>query len=142
MEFTLKRILFTDDGVLGVLVCNNEPVCLTLEQEWKNNAKGISCIPEGSYLCQLGDHPKHGRTYEVLDVPGRSAILIHSGNTEADTQGCILVGKEYGKIDAIDPDKGVTEKQLAVLNSKEAFADFMALTNGSASFALHVKGVL
>lgn len=129
MELTLKRVLFSNDGTIGVLINGNRPICLTLERDWLDNAKGLSCIPEGSYLCVLGDHPKHGTTYEVTNVPGRDAILIHSGNTEADTEGCILIGNQYGLINGA----------LAVLNSKITFDAFMTMTNGAASFALHIK---
>lgn len=139
MEFTLKRVLLTDDGVVGVLINGNRPICLTLEEEWRDNAKGISCIPNGSYLCQRVVTPKHGLTYQVMDVPSRTAILIHSGNTEADTEGCILVGKEYGIVDAKDDDAGQIEKQLAVLRSKEAFGEFMKIVGDKQSFALHIK---
>ena len=139
MEFTLKRVLLTDDGVAGVLINGSRPVCLTLEEEWKDNAKGISCIPNGDYLCQRVTTPKHGLTYQVMDVPGRTAILIHSGNTEADTEGCILVGKEYGIVEAKDDDSGQVEKQIAVLRSKEAFSEFMRIVGDKQTFALHVR---
>ena len=139
MELTLKRILITDDGVLGVLICGHRPVCLTLEEEWKENARGISCIPAGSYLCQKVTTPKHGETYQVLDVPGRSSILIHSGNTEEDTEGCILVGKEFGDIMREDEDTKKQIRKLAVLRSKEAFAEFMRVIDGKPTFALHVR---
>jgi hypothetical protein len=34
---------------------------------------------------------------KLIDVPGRSGILIHPGNVEANTEGCILVGESaYG----------------------------------------------
>jgi len=139
MEFILKRVLLTDDGVAGVLINGSRPICLTLEEEWKDNAKGISCIPNGSYLCQKVVTPHHGKTYQVMNVPGRTSILIHSGNTEADTEGCILVGKEYGILETKDDDSGQTEKQLAVLRSKEAFAEFMNIVGDKETFALHVK---
>ncbi len=139
MELTLKRVLFTDDGTIGVLTCGFAPICLTLEEDWRDNAKGMSCIPEGSYICQAVNTPKHGDTFRVRDVPGRSDILIHSGNTEADTEGCILVGKEYGYIQAKDDQSGQTEEQLAVLRSKEAFQDFMDAVKGKETFALHIK---
>lgn len=139
MEFTLKRVLFTDDGVLGVLIKGSKEVCRTLEREWKDNARGLSCIPEGSYLCQRVDTPKHGNTFEVTSVPHRTAILIHSGNTEADSEGCILVGMEVGELKEKDATTGAIEPQMAVLRSKEAFEKFMDLTEGKNSFALHVK---
>ena len=139
MELTLKRFLVTDDGVVGVLINGNRPICLTLEEEWKDNARSISCIPAGSYLCQKVTTPRHGETYQVLDVPGRTAILIHSGNTEEDTEGCILVGKEFGDIERIDEDTKQKIKKLAVLRSKEAFAEFMRVVDGKQSFALHIR---
>ena len=139
MEMTLKRVLITDDGVIGVLTCGNAPVCLTLEEEWKDNARSISCIPAGSYLCKRVVTPRHGETFEVMNVPGRSSILIHSGNTEADTEGCILVGKEFGKVTAKDKEDESASSKIAVLRSKETFKEFMDVLQGKESFALHVK---
>lgn len=139
MELTLKRVSLTDDGVIGVLLSGVYPICLTLEEEWKDNAKGISCIPAGSYVCKRVVTPKHGETFEVTGVPGRTAILFHSGNTEADTEGCVLTGMEYSYIDAVDDDTGIKEKQVAVLRSREAFFLFMEACLHKDSFTLHVK---
>ena len=131
MEMTLKRVLFTDDGTQGVLITDGRLKFLTLEPEWKNNARGISCIPEGQYLCKRVDTPKHSITFEVMQVPGRDSILIHSGNTEADTEGCILLGMEAGEVDG----------KRAVLRSKEAFEKFLKLTNDKQTFMLSVKNL-
>lgn len=140
MEITIKRVCFTDDGVLGVMIFNNKPVCVTLEEEWKDNKNSISCIPgDRSYLCQRYTRPSGMVTYQVLDVPGRTFILFHPGTTEIDTEGCILQGKEFGTVEAKDDDSGQKERQIAVLRSKEAFNDFMNLTNEKPTFLLHIK---
>ena len=37
--------------------------------------------------------PKFGYVPAVLNVPGFTDILIHAGNSDKDTRGCILVGR-------------------------------------------------
>jgi hypothetical protein len=85
-------------GTLGHLtVPGIAQTIFTLEEPWQDNKRQISCIPAGSYLCVPHgwekDSQKHfKRVWEVTNVPNRSAILIHAGNTLRDTMGCILVG--------------------------------------------------
>jgi hypothetical protein len=68
----------------------------TIELPYKGNQTNISCIPPGRYKCKKKISPTKGECISVLDVPGRSNILIHSGNYASglvvDTQGCILPG--------------------------------------------------
>jgi Family of unknown function (DUF5675) len=80
---TLGELLFDDRSRTGVY---------TLEQPWRNNEHDVSCIPLGEYLCISHNSPHFHDVWEVNDVPGRTAILIHAGNTVKDTHGCILVG--------------------------------------------------
>lgn len=139
MELTLKRVSMTDDGVIGVLLSGVYPICLTLEEEWKDNAKGISCIPAGIYTVKRVTTPKHGETFTVTGVPGRDAILFHPGNTEEDTMGCVLTGMEYSYLKVLDEEEGIKVSKLAVLRSKEAFALFMDACKGKEQFQLNVK---
>ena len=118
---TLQRISTTQDGTFGVMLYEKVPFLLTLERPWRDNARGISSIPDGSYRVKRTVTPKHGNTFEVQDVPGRSAILIHTGNTEVDVEGCIVVGMQFGRLDAKDPDTGQVESQPAVLRSKDGY---------------------
>lgn len=50
-------------------------------------------IPAGVYSAYGQTSPKFGTTKLYLNVPGRSGILFHGGNTTEDTRGCILTGK-------------------------------------------------
>lgn len=67
--------------------------CYTLELPDLNNQKRISCIPDGNYNVEKRYSTKYKNHFHVLDVPNRSYILIHQGNYNWHTKGCILVGK-------------------------------------------------
>ena len=38
----------------------------------------------------------HTQNYEITNVPGRTAILMHTGNLHNHTSGCLLPGEDYG----------------------------------------------
>lgn len=101
---------------------------VTLERPWRNNEVGVSCIPLGTYRCVRTDSPHFGDTFEVL-VEGRSHILFHSGNIDADTHGCIILGTHFGTLDG----------QPAVLESKTAREQFMQSLVGVNEFSLEVR---
>ncbi|NME67204.1 DUF5675 family protein [Flammeovirga aprica] len=67
----------------------------TLELPDKNNARSISCIPRGTYLCKPYSSKNYPNHYEVKNVPNRSHILFHEGNFNHNTEGCILMGKSF-----------------------------------------------
>jgi len=94
MRIKLHRVHQSDKGTFGALV-GNAPLCVTLEDPWNNNKRGISCIPAGVYKCVPHNGTKFKDVWILEDVPGRSAILIHAGNSIADTSGCILVGRSF-----------------------------------------------
>ena len=52
----------------------------TMELPWKDNKRRVSCIPVGFYIVRKHTSPKFGNTFHVLNVKGRSEILIHKGN--------------------------------------------------------------
>jgi hypothetical protein len=98
MGYVINRISNTqDDGCFGVFSIEGKPFCVTMEETWLDNQKLISCIPAGTYEVEKYSGTKYQNVWIVKDVPNRSAILIHWGNTEQNTAGCILMGMEYGK---------------------------------------------
>jgi hypothetical protein len=91
--------------------------CLSLELPWLNNAQHISCIPAGRYFCKPRETPGKGRHFILENVPGRSLILIHTGNYAAgkkvDTEGCILLGMDFADINK-DGEIDVTGSRIAM----------------------------
>lgn len=124
----LKRVSATDRATFGVIIREGIPLMVTLEDAWRNNARGESCILSGAYICKRVISPKFGETFEVTGVPGRDHILFHAGNTEMDTEGCILVGKSFGMIG----------DRPGILASKPAFEEFLKGLVGIGEFTLIV----
>ncbi len=96
INLLLIRDNFTEEATTGELFLNSEKFCDTLELPWKDNKRSISCIPTGSYEARLR-LPRESATRNYIhliveDVPNRSYILFHRGNTAKDTRGCILLG--------------------------------------------------
>ena len=96
MKITIFRT-YGKNGTYGNLVAkkNGNVVFMTnsIELPWRDNKRRVSCIPEGNYKCVPHKSPHLGRTFHVIDVPGRDGILIHVANYVAgkkiDLLGCI-----------------------------------------------------
>jgi len=118
MEAILTRELNQDKQTIGSLVIKNEEgkklfSCKTLELAWNDNKKSESCIPLGNYTVAPRQSAKYNKHYHILDVPGRSFILIHIGNYNTQTKGCILVGEKLADINA-DGYKDVTNSKATL----------------------------
>lgn len=92
-----------EERTLGKLYINNEFFCDTIEDKYRDLSKekkvyGETCIPFGTYKVIINMSPKYGRLMpRLLDVPHFEGILIHSGNTEQDSAGCLICGKRSGQ---------------------------------------------
>lgn len=118
----LKRVEKTEDATIGVLQVNGLAICWTFEEPWRDNETDVSCIPTGEYPLVLEFSPSKKRElWTIKDVPGRSYVRIHTGNTVDDTQGCPLTGTTPDRLNG----------KRAVLGSRLAFDKFMAAMNGS-----------
>lgn len=123
MYLHLKR--YFDNGIqtTGILkLCDSQGNTLlifdTLELSFKNNERGISCIPSGVYVVLRKSSYRHGQCFELQNVLGRDNILIHKGNFNEDTKGCILIGNGFKDINFDElPD---------LLNSRIAMKNLLA----------------
>lgn len=105
-----------------------EQICFALEDEARPagvKIPGYSCIPEGDYKIKITysnrfkrdlpiiyTHEEHnGKPYVIVD--GKhiwEGVRIHPGNTDADTEGCILPG--------INKDKDRVESSRVAFDDK------------------------
>ena len=134
---------FTDDGKqsLGTWTLQNAKelfVCKTLELGWHDNENNISCIPAGEYTCKwtrsnrLSTAAGHDVfTYEVLNVPNRAGIRIHSANYFYQLLGCIALGDAHKDINS--------DGHLDVEHSGATVAKFAEIM-GYGEFRLRVEG--
>lgn len=131
-DLILQRISLHPGRTYGVWLDGDgvplAPTIVALEEAWRDNQPRISCIPAGTYPCRWVDSPKFGRTVEIVGVPGRSHILLHAGNDEDDTLGCVLPGETFGPI----------RGRIGVLQSKVALARLLAPFAGR-DFTLTVR---
>ncbi len=89
MELLLERD-YHPLGTDGILSCNDEFICFTIELPWRDNRRMISCIPEGRYRLVLRFSDRHRWHLMLKDVPGRTLILVHKANNALkELKGCI-----------------------------------------------------
>lgn len=113
IKLLLKRIARKPGYTIGKLFVDGVYFCDTLEDTDRldkgmspdeikaKKIPGQTAIPEGTYKVIVNISPKFKRLLpRLINVPGYEGVLIHRGNTAADTAGCILVGenKQVGKV--------------------------------------------
>ena len=97
MELKLIRKVFTSRSTIGELTLDGKFECFTLEDfaraQGAAKIAGKTAIPPGRYEVILNQSARFKKLMPLLlDVPNFAGIRIHPGNTDADTEGCILVG--------------------------------------------------
>ena len=117
MQLELLRFDSRRDYTKGLLFIDGEFECYTLEDEYRTNkVYGETRIPDGTYNIKLRTegtrHIRYSKRFprvhkgmlHLQDVPNFKWILIHIGNTDKDTAGCLLVGSRFR-----DKDSGILE---------------------------------
>lgn len=94
MHMTLKRQGCTAKSTPGTLAIDGKFECFTLEDVVRpEKIAGCTAIPAGEYHVMINHSNRFNRPLPLLlDVPGFAGVRIHPGNTDKDTEGCILVG--------------------------------------------------
>lgn len=108
MHLTLKRTMLTKESTIGELSADGVFECYVLEDVVRKPGEvkvfGKTAIPVGTYRVLVTFSTRFQRRLPLLvNVPGGDirfggrriddcGVRIHSGNTAADTEGCLLVG--------------------------------------------------
>ena len=109
MKLEVLRISSQQESTLGLLfdITNSDRkfLCYTLEDEYREiKVMHETRIPAGTYKITLrtwgGFHERYSKRFPemhkgmlwIREVPNFEYILIHCGNDDDDTSGCLLVG--------------------------------------------------
>ena len=119
MKIEVKRKCLKNNATTGDLFVDGQFECHTLEDVVRKpgvKVWGATAIPAGVYAVIVSMSPRFKKFMpRLLDVPGFDGILIHSGNTGADTHGCILVGYK------------ITDKNTIAMGTSRAAYDSLFL---------------
>ena len=103
MELSLEITRHKDNDTLQTIgefhVIGADFSGTTIELEYNDNKKRISCIPSGTYIVVKRTSAKYGEHFHITDVPNRDFILIHSANYSRQLLGCIGVGDAHIDLD-------------------------------------------
>ena len=115
MKLQVVRTQFGKDATNGLLFVNGVFENYTLEDQYQAvKVMHETCIPEGTYDIKFrtvgGFHEKYKKKYgnshfgmlHLQDVPNFTYILIHAGNTDEHTSGCLIVGETQQDLDISD----------------------------------------
>ena len=107
MNILVDRFVSDADATISRVSVDDKFVCFGLEDEFREEkVVGETRIPAGNYRITLRTEGKFHERYStrfrefhqgmlhIRDVPNFTFILIHCGNTDEDTKGCLLVGSQ------------------------------------------------
>lgn len=103
MLLELQRKPSSANATIGELFLNGVHECYTLEDVVRPaKIQNETAIPSGGYDVTITFSNRFGKRMPLLEsVPNFSGIRIHCGNTDKDTDGCILVGNSIVNSDDV-----------------------------------------
>jgi len=139
MNLLLQRHEYTDQSTVGDLLIDGEEFSYTLELPKKDGLPG-SAIPAGTYPIVLAPSPKFEKSSDpwvlryssamphIMDIPGRSLIMIHWGDVPQNTDGCVLVGFLHPAPDLIEESRMAFERLYANIQQALSQGEPLAIT--------------
>jgi hypothetical protein len=99
MKIYIKRLHKTKNSTIGEMTIDGKFECYTLEDVERDvKIKCETAIPKGTYKVIINKSNRFKKLLPlVLNVPNFEGIRIHPGNTNHDTEGCVLVGRTRSK---------------------------------------------
>jgi hypothetical protein len=140
MIIELKREVFNTNNTIGSININNTiyytledvvrfPEGSTLKYMLKNKVKHQTAIPYGTYEIVWTYSNKFERFMpELLNVPAFGGIRMHKGNVEANTSGCVLLGKRKTKDSILGSKSAVKEFEKWLLLTMKKEKVFIKIT--------------
>lgn len=95
LDITIKRLDFVGKAcpsVVTIRVWSNKRILQSFRFRGMENVDYL--IPPGDYFGHVTKSPKFKKEAIYIDVPKRSGIMFHVGNSPSDSRGCILLGLE------------------------------------------------
>lgn len=132
MLIKLRRTRENGKSTIGELIAENDNrICFTLEDAFHDpKIPGGTRIPAGTYPIKLrtegGFHQRYLKRFGpefhkgmlwLRDVPNFEFILVHLGNSIADTDGCVLTGHQV-----VEPNK--PDEPFSIIGSEVAYREF------------------
>ena len=98
MKITVKRLHRTNNSTIGELFIDGKFECYTLEDvEREVKIKSETAIAKGTYKVIINQSNRFKRLLPLLlNVPNFEGVRLHSGNSNHDTEGCVLLGSTRG----------------------------------------------
>ena len=136
MKIDVDRFISDEDTTISRVMVDDQFVCFGLEDEYREDKiAGETRMPAGTYQVTLrtegGFNQRYSQRFSdihrgmlhIRDVPNFEFILIHCGNTDKDTKGCLLVGSqantEHGNMSVISSTIAYRKFYPIVVNAAE-----------------------
>ena len=130
MKILVDRIHSNKEASLSLIYVDSEFICFGLEDEFREYKIALETrIPAGTYRVTMRNVGGFNNRYkqkfdfhigmlQVANVPGFENILIHIGNTDKDTAGCLLIGEG-----------AIVNGEISISYSKNAYVKFYQMVS-------------